>query len=82
MAINLSRQQLMHRRLVDAVAKSLQETMLDPGCIELEIGDGDFPNRRKAEIDTLQGLRKLGVRVTGQWLRRQLRARPVVDRGH
>jgi EAL domain-containing protein (putative c-di-GMP-specific phosphodiesterase class I) len=55
---------LMHRRLVDAVEKSLQETMLDPGCIELEIGDGDFPNRRKAEIETLQGLRKLGVRLS------------------
>jgi diguanylate cyclase (GGDEF)-like protein len=63
-AINLSRQQLMHRRLVDAVARSLEETMLDPGCIELEIGDGDFPNRRKAEIETLQGLRKLGVRLS------------------
>ncbi len=63
-AINLSRQQLMHRRLVDAVAKSLEETMLDPGCIELEIGDGEFPNRRKSEIETLQGLRKLGVRLS------------------
>jgi len=63
-AINLSRQQLMHRRLVDAVAKSLDETMLDPGCIELEIGDGEFPNRRKTEIETLQGLRKLGVRLS------------------
>ena len=63
-AINLSRQQLMHRRLIDAVARSLEETMLDPGCIELEIGDGDFPNRRKAEIETLQGLRKLGVRLS------------------
>jgi diguanylate cyclase (GGDEF)-like protein len=63
-AINLSRQQLMHRRLIDAVERSLEETMLDPGCIELEIGDGDFPNRRKAEIETLQGLRKLGVRLS------------------
>ena len=63
-AINLSRQQLVHRRLVDAVAKSLDETMLDPGCIELEIGGGDFPNRRKAETETLRGLRKLGVRLS------------------
>jgi diguanylate cyclase (GGDEF)-like protein len=63
-AINLSRQQLMHRRLVDAVAKSLEETMLDPGCIELEIGDGEFPSRRRVEIETLQGLRKLGVRLS------------------
>ena len=63
-AINLSRQQLLHKRLVDTVKKSLNDTMLDPGCIELEIGDGDFPNRRQAEIDTLRGLRKLGVRLS------------------
>ena len=63
-AINLSRHQLMHRRVVDAVASSLDETMLDPGCIELEINDGETPSRRRAEIETLQGLRKLGVRLS------------------
>ena len=63
-AINLSRQQLLHKRLVDTVKKSLSDTMLDPGCIELEIGDGDFPNRRQSEIETLRGLRKLGVRLS------------------
>jgi diguanylate cyclase (GGDEF)-like protein len=63
-AINLSRQQLMHQRLVDAVAKSLEDTMLDPGCIELEIGDGDFPSQRHSEVETLLGLRKLGVRLS------------------
>jgi diguanylate cyclase (GGDEF)-like protein len=63
-AINLSRHQLMHRRLVDAVARSLEETMLDPGCIELEISGSEFPSRRKAEIEALQGLRQLGVRLS------------------
>jgi len=77
-AINLSRQQLMHRRLVDAVASSLEETMLDPGCIELEIGDGDFPNRRKSEIETLQGLRKLGVRGRVELARLAIRER-IID---
>ena len=63
-AINLSPQQLMHRRLVDAVAKSLSDTALDPGCIELEIGDGDIVRKREAELDTLRRLRKLGVRLS------------------
>ena len=63
-AINLSRQQMMHQRLVDAVAKSLEDTMLDPGCIELEICDGDMLSQRNAEIETLQGLRRLGVRLS------------------
>jgi len=63
-AINLSPQQLMHKRLVQTVAKSLTDTTLDPGCIELEIGDGDIVHKRSVELETLQGLRKLGVRIS------------------
>jgi len=63
-AINLSAQQLMHERLVDAVSNSLANTALDPGCIELEIGDGEIVRQRTVELDTLRGLRKLGVRLS------------------
>jgi len=63
-AINLSPQQLMHRRLVDAVAESLKNTAVDPGCIELEIGDGDVVRKRATELGTLEALRKLGVRIS------------------
>lgn len=63
-AINLSSQQLMHSRLVQAVSKSLSDTMLDPGCIELEIGDGDIVYKRTDELETLSALRKLGVRIS------------------
>ena len=62
--INLSPQQLIHNRLVQAVAKSLQDTALDPGCIELEIGDGDAVHERSNELKTLRDLRKLGVRIS------------------
>ena len=54
----------MHRRLVDAVAESLANTALDPGCIELEIGDGDIVRKRDQEHEVLAGLRKLGVRLS------------------
>jgi diguanylate cyclase (GGDEF)-like protein len=64
LAINLSQQQLMHRRLIDAVKESLENTALDPGCIELEIGDGDIVRKRTTELGILQGLRKLGVRIS------------------
>ena len=64
MAINLSPQQLMHSRLVDAVANSLKNTAIDPGCIELEISDGKIVRRRAAELKTLEALRKLGVRLS------------------
>ena len=64
MAINLSQQQLLHGRLLEAVAKSLTGTGLDPGCIELEIGDGDLVRNRASELETLKGLRQLGVRLS------------------
>ncbi len=64
LAINLSQQQLMHQRLVVAVKESLENTALDPGCIELEIGDGDIVRKRTTELNTLRGLRKLGVRIS------------------
>jgi diguanylate cyclase (GGDEF)-like protein len=63
-AINLSPQQLMHERLVDAVADSLKNTAVDPGCIELEIGDGDIVRKRTTELNTLRSLRRLGVRIS------------------
>ena len=63
-AINLSSQQLKQGRLVKAVAKALADTTLDPGCIELEIGDGDIVRQRSAELETLHGLRALGVRLS------------------
>ena len=64
MAIDLSQQQLKHGRLVEAVSKSLADTILDPGCIELEIGDVDIVSKRSAEVKTLHGLRQLGVRLS------------------
>ncbi len=63
-AINLSQQQLKQGRLVKTVAKALADTTLDPGCIELEIGDGDIVRQRSAELETLHGLRALGVRLS------------------
>jgi diguanylate cyclase (GGDEF)-like protein len=63
-AINISPQQLLHKRLVDVIAKTISDTGLDPGCIELEICDGDIVQKRNAELDVLRQLRKLGVRLS------------------
>ena len=63
-AINLSQHQLKQGRLVEAVAKVLADMALDPGCIEFEIRDGDIVPKRSAEIETLHGLRALGVRLS------------------
>lgn len=63
-AINLSPQQLTHGRLVETLGKTLADTALDPGCIEFEIGDGYIVGQRAAELETLKGLRKYGVRLS------------------
>ena len=63
-AINISPQQLMHQRLADVMKKTLADTMLDPGCVELEIREGDIVRKRCAELETLRKLRKLGVRLS------------------
>ncbi len=63
-AINLSPQQLKQGRLVKMVGKALQDTGLDPGCIELEIGDGEIVGQRSDELRTLRGLRAYGVRLS------------------
>lgn len=63
-AINLSQQQLKHGRLVEAVARAVANNALDSGCIELEIGDGEIVRQRSVELETLHGLRKLGVRLS------------------
>jgi diguanylate cyclase (GGDEF)-like protein len=63
-AINLSPQQLVHNHLVEVVAKALTDSALDPGCVELEIGDGHTVRKRMTELDTLRELRKLGVRLS------------------
>lgn len=63
-SINLSPHQLLQGRLVDAVARSLSATSLDPGCIELEISDSDAVSTRSCEAATINALRELGVRLS------------------
>ncbi len=63
-AINLSQQQLRHGRLVDTVAEAIGNHALDSGCVEFEIGDGEVVRQRSVELETLHGLRKLGVRLS------------------
>ena len=63
-AINLSQQQLRQGRLVQSVASAISDNALDAGCIELEIGDGEIVRQRSAELETLHGLRRLGIRLS------------------
>lgn len=62
--VNISGHQLTRGRLPDAVARSLANTMLDPGCLELEVGESALSDRRNAPMETLNELRALGTRVS------------------
>ena len=48
----------------DPRAPEVYDLTLDPGCVELEIGDGEIVRQRSAELETLHGLRKLGIRLS------------------
>ena len=63
-AINISKEQLKRGRLVETVSAVVANNALDAGCIELEIGDGEIVRRRTAELETLHGLRALGIRLS------------------
>jgi len=63
-SINLSQQQLKQGRLVDTVKKAIEDNALDAGCIEMEIGGGEIVPQRSTELETLHGLRRLGIRLS------------------
>ena len=64
MAINISPQQLRQDRLVEVMRRTLENTALDAGCVELEIGDGSAIRERNGEANSLRELHKLGVRLS------------------
>ncbi len=63
-AINLSPEQLRHGRILEVVKRCLENTGLDAGCIEFELGDGGLIRPRSTEAETLKDLHRLGVRLS------------------
>ena len=60
-AVNLSPREIPRKDLVRNVAAVLQETGLDPGCLELEITEGFLMERPDDALTTLMSLKALGV---------------------
>lgn len=64
-SINLSVRQLtQHQLLIDHIANTLDQTGVEPSCIEFEITESSLMHNPERCIETLEGLRKLGVRVS------------------
>lgn len=63
-SVNLSARQFQETTLASQVAQVLNETGLDPACLELEITEGTVMQDTKAAIAALQALKRLGVALS------------------
>jgi EAL domain-containing protein (putative c-di-GMP-specific phosphodiesterase class I) len=63
MSVNLSARQFAQPELVDEVQAILEETGLDPSCLEIEITESILMDQSEAGIRTLRDLRAIGVRL-------------------
>jgi diguanylate cyclase (GGDEF)-like protein len=62
-AVNLSARQFQQPNLIEEVAEVLEETGLDPECLELEITESNAMQNAENTIYTLRELKALGVRI-------------------
>lgn len=63
MHVNVSRKQLEHPTLISVVEQALQKYDLPAGCLHLEVTESMIMHDREASIATLNGLKKLGVKL-------------------
>lgn len=63
MAVNLSAKQLGHPSLLGFIAKTLEQHALPGASLELEITESMLMENIDSNIETLQSLRKMGVRL-------------------
>lgn len=63
-AVNLSVTQLQHPDLLASVRSILEETGLEPEALELEITEGSAMRSPESTIQTLDELKKIGVRIS------------------
>ena len=62
-SVNLSPRQFQQSDLCEMVARVLEETGLDPQSLELEITESTAMKNTERTIETVAGLRALGVRI-------------------
>jgi EAL domain-containing protein (putative c-di-GMP-specific phosphodiesterase class I) len=63
LAINVSARQFQEPAWVETIVEILQETGVDPGCLELELTEGSFMSNAEHVIKSLGQLRDAGVRL-------------------
>ena len=63
LAVNLSARQLSHESLVSDLASVLEDNLLDPGRVHLEITENVLMGDLQRSAETLSRLRALGVHI-------------------
>lgn len=63
LAVNVSARQFQEPASVDTIVEILQETGLDPGCLELELTEGSLMTNAEHVIKSMNKLRDTGVRL-------------------
>jgi diguanylate cyclase (GGDEF)-like protein len=62
-SVNLSARQFQHPVLVEEIAQALQDSGLEPQCLQLEITESVVMEHVPSALATLQNLRHLGVQL-------------------
>jgi diguanylate cyclase (GGDEF)-like protein/PAS domain S-box-containing protein len=63
-AINVSGYQIERGRLVELVSRTLEDTGIDPGLLELEITESMLLSDEASAVEALAGLKRIGVRLS------------------
>ena len=63
MSVNISAIDFRQRDFVENIEQILQQTGMDPTCLELEITEGVLMQNVEATVDTLNRIKTLGVRL-------------------
>lgn len=63
-AVNLSAQQFLQKNMVNKVKAVIQETSINPKCLELEITEGVVIHDVDSAISVLQQLKDIGVQIS------------------
>jgi diguanylate cyclase (GGDEF)-like protein/PAS domain S-box-containing protein len=62
--VNISSSQFRQKNFLETVTKALNDTGMDPSCLELELTESVFMETTETTISTLKALKAFGVRIS------------------
>ena len=62
--VNISSSQFRQKNFLETVTKALNDTGMDPSCLELELTESIFMETTETTISTLKALKAIGARIS------------------